>query len=50
MFLRGREARRLDGDGGGRVVGFVAFQRPYISWLYVNPRYYRRGIGRELLR
>lgn len=39
-----------EGGGGGRVVGFVAFRRPYISWLYVDPTHYRRGIGRALVR
>jgi ribosomal protein S18 acetylase RimI-like enzyme len=35
---------------GERVVGFVSFRRAYITWLYVHPLHYRRGIGRTLLR
>jgi ribosomal protein S18 acetylase RimI-like enzyme len=31
------------------VVGFVAFAYDEITWLYVSPDYYRRGIGRKLL-
>ena len=30
-------------------VGFVAYQPEEITWLYVHPTYYRRGIGRKLL-
>ena len=32
------------------IVGFVSWNGDYISWLYVNPDYHRRGIGRRLLR
>ena len=32
-----------------RVVGFIAFADDEITWLYVSPEYYRRGIGRKLL-
>lgn len=32
------------------VVGFVAFDPTEITWLYVDPDYYRKGIGRALLR
>jgi len=35
---------------GERVVGFVAAAGDEITWLYVDPDYYRRGIGRRLLR
>lgn len=31
------------------VVGFVAFADDDVSWLYVSPDYYRRGIGKKLL-
>ncbi len=34
----------------GKVVGFVGVDGDYLSWLYVDPDYYGRGIGRELLR
>jgi ribosomal protein S18 acetylase RimI-like enzyme len=33
----------------GRTLGFVACVRTDISWLYVDPSYFRRGIGRALL-
>jgi ribosomal protein S18 acetylase RimI-like enzyme len=33
----------------GRVEGFVAFAGHELTWLYVHPDAYRRGIGRALL-
>ncbi|MCI0745264.1 MAG: GNAT family N-acetyltransferase [Verrucomicrobia subdivision 3 bacterium] len=33
-----------------QVVGFVGVDGTYVSWLYVDPAYYGRGIGRQLLR
>ena len=35
---------------GSDVVGFGGVDDPYLAWLYVDPAYYRRGIGRALLR
>jgi GNAT superfamily N-acetyltransferase len=35
-------------DDGAR--GFVAFSDHELTWLYVDPRWYRRGIGRALLK
>jgi ribosomal protein S18 acetylase RimI-like enzyme len=32
-----------------KVVGFVSWQGEYISWLYVDPDYHRRGIGKMML-
>ena len=32
-----------------RVVGFVSFNGDYITWLYVDPDFQRRGIGSRLL-
>jgi GNAT superfamily N-acetyltransferase len=32
------------------VVGFVGQNGDYLAWLYVDPAYHGRGIGRELLR
>jgi ribosomal protein S18 acetylase RimI-like enzyme len=32
-----------------RVVGFVSWHGPYITWLYVDPGYHRRGIGSRLV-
>jgi len=34
----------------GKVVGFVGVDEDYLSWLYVDPDYYGKGIGREMLR
>lgn len=31
-----------------RVVGFVSWNGPYLTWLYVEPDRHRRGIGRRL--
>lgn len=42
---------RLDvGLLDGVVMGFVAYQRHALNWLYVHPDGYRRGVGRSLLR
>lgn len=35
---------------GERIVGFVGVEGAYLSYLYVDPGYYGRGIGRRLLR
>lgn len=34
----------------GVVEGFIAFTDDEITWIYVNPLLYRRGIGRALVR
>ena len=34
----------------GAVAGFVAFDDDEVTWLYVDPRRYRQGVGRALLR
>jgi len=31
------------------VVGFVGIDDDYLAWLYIDPEYYGRGIGRHLL-
>ena len=42
---------RLDvAETDGCVAGFVAFSPEELAWLYVDPAFYRRGIGRALLR
>ncbi len=35
---------------GDRVIGFSAVDDKYVSFLYIDPDYYRRGIGRQLLK
>jgi ribosomal protein S18 acetylase RimI-like enzyme len=35
---------------GDQIVGFMGVDGEYISWLYVDPDFYGRGIGRRLLR
>jgi ribosomal protein S18 acetylase RimI-like enzyme len=45
-----RGARKWVACDGDRVVGFVGIDDTYLSWLYVDPDYYGRGIGRRLLR
>ncbi|WP_434026589.1 N-acetyltransferase family protein [[Pseudomonas] boreopolis] len=34
----------------GEVQGFVAYRPDELSWLYVSPAAYRRGVGRALVR
>lgn len=34
----------------GVICGFVAYREGELTWLYVHPEHYRRGIGRALLR
>ncbi|MEL7508973.1 MAG: GNAT family N-acetyltransferase [Cyanobacteria bacterium J06633_23] len=34
---------------GERVVGFIGVDETLLSWLYVDPNYFGKGIGRELL-
>jgi uncharacterized protein len=35
---------------GGSVIGFVSWRGDYLSWLYVDPAWHRRGAGRRLVR
>ncbi len=35
---------------GDEILGFAGIDEPYLAWLYVDPAYYRRGVGRALLR
>ena len=44
-----KKCRKLVAVLRGKVVGFVGIDGDYLGWLYVDPDYYRRGIGRELL-
>ena len=34
----------------GEVAGFIAFSDDEVTWTYVDPAAYRRGVGRALLR
>lgn len=34
----------------GQVQGFIAFDNEEIAWLYVNPKMYRKGIGKALVK
>jgi ribosomal protein S18 acetylase RimI-like enzyme len=34
---------------GDRIVGFISFNGAYITWMYVDPDFQRRGIGSMLL-
>jgi len=49
MMALFRESEILVMEDGGEVVGFGGNKGRYISWLFVHPRYRRRGIGRALL-
>lgn len=31
------------------IIGFVAFNKNEITWLYIDPLYFRKGFGRKLL-
>jgi ribosomal protein S18 acetylase RimI-like enzyme len=33
-----------------KVLGFIAFEKSEITWLYVSPKFQKKGIGRQLLR
>lgn len=45
-----QRSRKFVAAIGDEIVGFVGIDDGYLSWLYVDPNYYRRGIGRALLR
>ena len=44
------EAEILVAEDGNAVKGFAAYTEEELTWLYVDPRYYRQGIGRHLVR
>ncbi|HEU4325755.1 MAG TPA: GNAT family N-acetyltransferase [Roseiflexaceae bacterium] len=44
-----QRSRKFVACVGGRVAGFVGVDGSYLSWLYVDPDFYGRGIGRRLL-
>ena len=45
-----KASRKFVACEGESVVGFVGTDDNYLAWLYVDPSYYGKGIGRELLR
>ena len=38
------------GELDGEVAGFIAVSDDEVTWTYVHPSHYRRGVGRTLLR
>lgn len=38
------------GEYDGKTVGFVAINKDEITWLYIDPKYFRKGFGRKLLK
>lgn len=36
-------------EQAGTVVGFVAFTADELAWLYVDPMFYRKGVGSRLI-
>lgn len=45
-----KRSKKFVACDGETVVGFVGVDEDYLAWLYVDPSYYGKGIGRELLR
>lgn len=45
-----RRSRKFVACLGEKIVDFVGVDGTYVSWLYVDPDYYGRGIGRWSLR
>ncbi len=37
------------GEQNNETIGFVAFNKHEITWLYVNPKFFRKGYGKQLL-
>ena len=37
------------GEQNNETIGFVAFNKHEITWLYVEPKFFRNGYGRRLL-
>ena len=45
-----RDCEMFIAQSGDDVLGFAGIDEPYLAWLYVDPAYYRLGIGLALLR
>lgn len=39
----------LVAECGNEVQGFIAYDNEEIAWLYVNPKMYRKGVGKALV-
>ena len=37
------------GEENNKAIGFVAYDKNEITWLYVDPKFFRNGYGRRLL-
>lgn len=48
-FFEGRQLVAVEGGPDGRVVGFVAYNGNWITWVYVHPDAQGRGIGRLMM-
>jgi ribosomal protein S18 acetylase RimI-like enzyme len=44
------DATILVAEASDDVLGFAAYTDSELTWLYVDPRYYRQGVGRSLVR
>jgi ribosomal protein S18 acetylase RimI-like enzyme len=44
------DAEILVAEESNEVLGFAAYTKEELTWLYVDPRYHRRGVGRSLVR
>jgi len=45
-----KRSRKFVAHDGNEVVGFSSVDETYVPFLYIDPDYYGRGIGRKLLR
>jgi ribosomal protein S18 acetylase RimI-like enzyme len=45
-----KRSQKIVSEVAGRVVGFVGVDGDELAWLYVDPAFYGRGVGRRLLR
>ncbi len=37
------------GEQDNKTIGFIAFNNHEITWLYVDPKFFRKGYGKQLL-
>jgi len=43
------KSKKYVAEVSGNMAGFVGYDGQYLAWLYVDPHFYRLGIGRKLL-